>query len=53
LKVGVVLDQDVGYDDIGTRLRKSQRILAAQSARRAGDNRNLSTQVKHFPTPSI
>src|SRR5881628_3325419 len=47
LQVGVVLDEDVRDDDVGAHARERQRVLAAEAARRTGDDRDLACQVKH------
>src|SRR5438093_1528878 len=47
LQVGVVLDEDVRDGDVGAHARERQRVLAAEAARRTGDDRDLACQVKH------
>src|SRR5438105_7255916 len=52
LKVGVVLDQDVGDDHVGPGARKRQRVLAAEPAGGPGDYGYLARKVeRHALSP--
>src|SRR5256885_16746811 len=50
--MGIVLDQYVGDDAVRAHAREGQRVLAAEAARRAGDDGDATRKIKHVSSAS-